>query len=78
MTKHNREDSQGYLERRKEGQLEHNWALLSLPKRDFRSLETTQCLNITENVSFKIASEASYIYILSGQKLTKNAKNVLF
>ena len=35
MTKHNREDSQGYLERRKEGQLEHNWALLSLPKLDF-------------------------------------------
>ena len=26
-------------------------------------------------VSFNIASEASYIYILSGQKLNKNAKN---
>ena len=27
------------------------------------------CLKITEKVSFNIASEASYIYILSGQKL---------
>ena len=26
-------------------------------------------------VSFDIASEASYVYILSGQKLIKNAKN---
>ena len=30
---------------------------------------------ITEKVSFNIASEASYVYILSGQKLIKNAKN---
>ena len=34
-----------------------------------------QCLKITEKVSFNIASEASYDYILSGQKLIKNAKN---
>ena len=33
-----------------------------------------QCLKIAENVSFYIVSEASYIYILSGQKLTKSAK----
>ena len=33
------------------------------------------CLKITEKVSFNIASEASYVYILSGQKLIKNAKN---
>ena len=33
-----------------------------------------RCL-ITEKVSFNIASEASYIYILSGRKLIKNAKN---
>ena len=26
------------------------------------------CLKITEKVSFNIASEASYVYILSGQK----------
>ena len=29
----------------------------------------------SEKVSFNIASEASYVYILSGQKLIKNAKN---
>ena len=33
------------------------------------------CLKITEKVSFNIASEASYVYILSGQKLIENAKN---
>ena len=32
----------------------------------------TQCLKITEKVSFNIASEASYLYILSEQKLIKN------
>ena len=31
-------------------------------------------LKITEKVTFKIVSEASYVYILSEQKLTKNAK----
>ena len=35
----------------------------------------TRCLKITEKVSFEIASEASYVYILSGQKLIQNAKN---
>ena len=34
-----------------------------------------RCLKITEKVSFNIASEASYIYILSGQKFIKKAKN---
>ena len=34
-----------------------------------------QCLKITEKVFFNIASEASYVYILNGQKLIKNAKN---
>ena len=29
---------------------------------------TGRCLKITEKVSFNIASEASYVYILSGQK----------
>ena len=36
-----------------------------------------RCL-ITEKVSFNIASEASYVYILSGRKLIKNAKNGAF
>ena len=35
----------------------------------------SRCFKITEKVSFNIASEASYVYILSGQKLFKNAKN---
>ena len=35
-------------------------------------------LKITENVSFNIASEASYIYILRGQKFIKNADNGQF
>ena len=39
---------------------------------------TSRCLKITEKVSFKIASEACYVYILSGQKLIKNAKNGSF
>ena len=33
-----------------------------------------KCLKITEKVSFNIASEASYVYISSGQKVIKNAK----
>ena len=32
-------------------------------------------MKIIEKVAFNIASEASYVYILSGQKLIKNAKN---
>ena len=32
-------------------------------------------MKITGKVAFNIASEASYVYILSGQKLNKNAKN---
>ena len=34
------------------------------------------CLKITEKVSFTNASEAIYIYILSGQKFIENAKNI--
>ena len=46
------------------------WLLESLQRRTI-----SLCLKITEKVSFNIAkSEASYIYILSGKKLIKNAK----
>ena len=45
------------------------------PDRWSSSTNQTRCLKITEKVSFNIASEASYIYILSGKKLIKNAKN---
>ena len=34
-----------------------------------------QCLKIAQKVAFNIASEASYVYIVSGQKLVKNTKN---
>ena len=37
-----------------------------------RSQNVSRCLKITELVSFNIASEASYVYILSGQRLIKN------
>ena len=37
--------------------------------------DVSQCLKITEKVAFNIVSEASYFYILSGQKFQfKNAK----
>ena len=36
------------------------------------------CLKITQKVAFKIASEASYVYILSGKKLSKMPKKVDF
>ena len=39
---------------------------------------TTHCLKLIEKVSFNIASEASYVYILSGQKFFKNAKSDQF
>ena len=38
----------------------------------------TSCLKITEKVSFNIASEASYVYLLNGQKFIKSAKNDRF
>ena len=40
-----------------------------------KNLKLSRCLKITEKVPFNIVSEASYIYILSGQKFTDNVKN---
>ena len=37
-----------------------------------------QCLKIDQKVAFNIASEASYLYISSGLKFIKNAKNGQF
>ena len=37
-----------------------------------------RCLKNTEKILFNIASEASKVFILSGQKLIKNAKNGQF
>ena len=44
-------------------------------KGDENYSDYSRCLKITEKVSFSIASEASYVYILSGQKFIKNVKN---
>ena len=41
-------------------------------------LQGARCLKITEKVSFNIASEAYYVYLLNGQKFIKNAKLVHF
>ena len=38
----------------------------------------TQCLKITEKSHSIVASEASYVYILNGQKFIENAKNDQF
>ena len=46
-----------------------------LPK---NALVSPQCLKIIEKVAINITSEASYVYILSGQKLIKNAKTGQF
>merc|ERR1711860_108976 len=46
----------------------------SHPNHDLMCKIHARCLKIIEKVSFNIASEASFIYILSGQKLIKNAK----
>ena len=44
-------------------------------QRSEQKIPKTRCFKITEKISFNIASEASYDYILTGQKLIKNAKN---
>ena len=36
--------------------------------------KSSRCLKITEKVSFNIASEANYVYALSGQKFIKNCQ----
>ena len=62
-----------------------NWRMTDVCKIAFFSLASIPfepwefkhfcSLKIAEKVSFNIASEASYVYILSGQKIIKNAKN---
>ena len=51
---------------------------LGLKKKEKLNNVLAQCLKITQKVAFTIASEASYVYILSGQKFLKNGKNVFF
>ena len=49
--------------------------LTKLFRKYLKTATKIQCLKIIEKVSFNIASEASYVFILSGQKLIKNAEN---
>ena len=42
----------------------------------FLTLTMARCLKITEKVAFNMASEASYVYNLSGQKFVKMPKIV--
>ena len=49
--------------------------LCSMSAKNMINYQNPRCLKITVKVSFNIASEASYVYILSGQMLIKNAKN---
>ena len=44
----------------------------TLPRKE--NVIIARCLKITEKVSFNIASGASYVYILSGQKLNKKCQ----
>ena len=53
-------------------------SLLFRPLRVPHQIPRSWCLKITEKVSFNIASKVRYVYILSGQKLIKNAKNGSF
>ena len=47
-------------------------------KRNWRQGNAPQCLKITKKVSFNIASEASYVYILIKQKFIENVKSAQF
>ena len=51
-----------------------NWKFYELSILSNNSSPLRQCLKIPEKVAFNIASEASYVYFLSGQKFIKNAK----
>ena len=47
----------------------------NIPQIAYFEEEATMFENHKKSLRFNIASEASYVYILSGQKLIKNAKN---
>ena len=51
------------------------WNLLEISKKFPISDTKTRCLKITVLFLFNIASEASYVYILSGQKFSNNMKS---
>ena len=49
-------------------------AFIDRPGPQVNSFFVVQCLKITEKVSSNIASEASYVYILSGQKFNSKCQ----
>ena len=51
---------------------------ISLESKAILKFISSRCLKITEKVSFNIANEASYVYLLSGQKFITNTKNAHF
>ena len=53
-------------------------AFIDRPGPQVNSFFVVQCLKTTRKVAFNNTSEASYVYILSGQKFIKNAKNGQF
>ena len=57
------------------GSFDFNMGKEQVPNQHASFSVRSQCLKITEKVSFNITSED---YILSGQKLIKNAKNCQF
>ena len=66
--------SRHYVDKKKIGDLRK---IQKLFRWSFHQNEA-QCLKIPEKVAFNIASEVSYVYILSGQKFIKNAKTASF
>ena len=49
--------------------------IVGIKNKNLVSSTYARCLKVTEKVSFNFASEASYVYILIGQKLIRNAKS---
>ena len=58
--------------------LSYNGCKLRGPNQKLGYHQVKESVKITEKVVFNIASEASYVYILSGQKLIKNVQNCQF
>ena len=54
--------------------LSYNGCKLRGPNQKLGYHQIKESVKITEKVVFNIASEASYVYIFSGQKFNKNAK----
>ena len=58
-------------ERSSRGEL---WLRPTYSEKSYKYSTDSQCLKIIEKVSLYMMSEASYVYILSGHNLSKNAE----